>query len=68
MRPFARTSLSRSLSFPRCSALHAGTFVKSVLDQYTLADIAAEQAKLSRVLGLAARERPLVRLARKSHA
>lgn len=48
--------------------MHAGTFVKSVLDQYTLADIAAEQAKLSRVLGLAARERPLVRLARKSHA
>jgi Rrf2 family transcriptional regulator, nitric oxide-sensitive transcriptional repressor len=39
-----------------------------VLDQYTLADIAAEQAKLSRVLGLAAREQPLVRLARKSHA
>lgn len=40
-----------------------------VLDKFTLADIAADQAKLSRLLGLGAgaagSERPLVRVARK---
>jgi len=36
-----------------------------VLDKFTLADIAAEQGKLSRLLGLSSTEQPLVRMARK---